>query len=90
MKRFKQHLGEGKFSKGNILNVTTKKFIKGMIKIKIDQLGGRMPGTKFVYYNKPKKQWWFVDFEGDIMELKNKGTLAELEKFIQSKGLLSD
>lgn len=77
MKTFKQLLEKSKAS------ASAKKFIKGMTKIKINQLGGRMPGNDFVYYDKPKKQWWLIDVDGDPMGIKNKGTLAELNKFIR-------
>jgi len=61
----------------------TKKFLKGMKKIKINELGGWMPGHKYIYFDSNDSKYYFVDFEGDHMELKNEGTLKELEKFLK-------
>ena len=69
-------------------NPSSKKFVKDMVKIKINQLNGYMPGNNYVYYDKSKKQWWFIDFEGDHMELKNIGTLKELDKYLKLNNLI--
>ena len=55
------------------------KFLKGMKKIKVNGLFGWMPGVDYVYKDEKKKQYWFVDYEGDAMELTNKGTLNQLK-----------
>ena len=55
------------------VNSTSKKFLKGMKKIKVKGLGGWMPGVDYVYVDGNK--YYFVDFQGDHMELKNIGTI---------------
>jgi len=60
------------------VNSTSKKFLKGMKKIKVKGLGGYMPGVDYVYVDGNK--YYFVDFEGDHMELKNTNTIKQLHK----------
>jgi len=60
------------------VNPTTKKFLKGMKRIKVKGLGGYMPGVDYVYVDGDK--YYFVDFEGDHMELKNTNTIKQLHK----------
>ena len=60
------------------VNSTSKKFLKGMKKIKVKELGGYMPGVDYVYVDGNK--YYFVDFEGDYMELKNTNTIKQLHK----------
>jgi hypothetical protein len=60
------------------VNPTSKKFLKGMKKIKVNGLGGYMPGVNYVYVDGDK--YYFVDFEGDHMELKNTNTIKQLHK----------
>ena len=60
------------------VNPTSKKFLKGMKKIKVKGLGGYMPGVDYVYVDGDK--YYFVDFEGDHMELKNTNTIKQLHK----------
>jgi hypothetical protein len=60
------------------VNPTSKKFLKGMKKIKVKGLGGYMPGVDYVYVDGDK--YYFVDFEGDHMELKNISTIKQLHK----------
>jgi len=60
------------------VNPTSKKFLKGMKKIKVKGLGGYMPGVDYVYVDSDK--YYFVDFEGDHMELKNISTIKQLHK----------
>jgi len=48
-----------------------------MKKIKVNGLGGYMPGVDYVYQDKSKK-FWFVDSEGDHSELRNKETLKKI------------
>ena len=54
------------------------KFLKGMKKIKVNGLGGYMPGVDYVYVDGDK--YYFVDSEGDHMELKNTNTIKQLHK----------
>ena len=58
--------------------------IKGMQKIKVNGLKGHMPGVDYVYYDKKSKKYWFSDFEGDPMELKNISTLKVLANHMKS------
>ena len=72
-----------KFAKESVneaqkVNPTSKKFLKGMKKIKVKGLGGYMPGVDYVYVDGDK--YYFVDFEGDHMELKNISTIKQLHK----------
>lgn len=60
------------------VNSTSKKFLKGMKRIKVKGLGGYMPGVDYVYVDGNK--YYFVDFEGDHMELKNTNTIKQLHK----------
>ena len=60
------------------INPTSKKFLKGMKTIKVNGLGGYMPGVDYVYVDGNK--YYFVDFEGDYMELKNTDTIKQLHK----------
>ena len=60
------------------VNPTSKKFLKGMKKIKVNGLGGYMPGVDYVYVDGDK--YYFVDFEGDHTELKNTNTIKQLHK----------
>ena len=60
------------------INPESKKFLKGMKKIKVNGLGGYMPGVDYIYVDDNK--FYFVDSEGDHMELKNNGTIKQLKK----------
>src|SRR6056300_36637 len=60
------------------VNPTTKKFLKGMKRIKVKGLGGYMPGVDYVYVDGDK--YYFVVFEGDHMEIKNTNTIKQLHK----------
>jgi hypothetical protein len=60
------------------INPTSMKFLKGMKKIKVKGLGGYMPGVDYVYVDGDK--YYFVDFEGDHMELNNTNTIKQLHK----------
>jgi len=64
-------------------NTSAKKLLKGLDKIKVNGLGGYMPGVDYVYRDKSNGKVWFVDTSGDAMELKNKSTLQQLDKFIK-------
>ena len=60
------------------INPTSMKFLKGMKKIKVKGLGGYMPGVDYVYVDGDK--YYFVDSEGDHMELRNNATIKQLKK----------
>lgn len=60
------------------INPNTKKFLKGMKKIKVNGLSGWMPGVKYVYFD--GKKIYIIDNEGDYLEVRNKGTLDQLYK----------
>ena len=60
------------------VNPTSNKFLKGMKKIKVKGLGGYMPGVDYVYVDGDK--YYFVDTDGDHMELKNTATIKQLHK----------
>jgi hypothetical protein len=59
------------------------KEIKKMQKIRVKGLNGYMPGVNYVYHDVPSKKFYFKDFEGRIMEVKNFGTYEQIEKFIE-------
>ena len=59
----------------------------GMKKIKINGLKGYMPGVDYVYYDNSSKKYYFKDFEGDLMELKNIDTLKQIHKMETGGGL---
>jgi len=60
---------------------------KGMKKIKVDGLGGYMPGVDNVFYDKKSKKFFFKDSSGDMEELKNKGTMKALGKHLKKKSI---
>jgi hypothetical protein len=70
-----------------VANPATKKFLKGMQSIKVNGLGGYMPGVKNVYWDKKDKKFYFVDFEGDYMEVKNISTLKQLDSLIKKSNI---
>jgi len=59
----------------------------GMKKIKINGLKGYMPGVDYVYYDNSSKKYYFKDFEGDLMELKNIDTLKQIHKMEKGRGV---
>ena len=69
---------ESKVNEAQKINPTSMKFLKGMKKIKVKGLGGYMPGVDYVYVDGDK--YYFVDSEGDHMELKNTNTIKQLHK----------
>lgn len=83
IKQFTPHKNES-VNEAQKVNPTSKKFLKGMKKIKVKGLGGYMPGVDYVYVDGDK--YYFVDFEGDHMELKNTNTIKQLHK-LHSKSL---
>ncbi len=61
----------------------------GMKKIKINGLKGYMPGVDYVYYDNSSKKYYFKDFEGDLMELKNIDTLKQIHKMATGGGVVN-
>jgi len=66
------------------LSSDAKKFIKGMQKIKLDKDFAKswMPGHKYIYTDGTK--YYFIDSDGDTMELKNTETLKHLKKTFEN------
>jgi hypothetical protein len=55
--------------------------IKGMKKIKLPKsFDNYMPNVKHIYFDDKNERYYFLDFEGDLMELRNTYTLEELRK----------
>lgn len=77
MIKLKELLNES-LSEAQKVNPTSKKFLKGMKKIKVKGLGGWMPGVDYVYVD--GNTYYFVDSEGDHMELRNISTIKKLHK----------
>lgn len=77
MIKLKELLNES-LSEAQKVNPTSKKFLKGMKKIKVKGLGGWMPGVDYVYVD--GNTYYFVDSEGDHMELRNTSTIKQLHK----------
>jgi hypothetical protein len=63
-----------------VMSKETKSFLKGFTKIKLDKKfsSAWMPGVDFLY--KDNDRYYFVDEEGDYLELKNEETLKQLKK----------
>ena len=61
--------------------------IKKMQKIKINELNKWMPSHKYLWYDNNSKKFYFKDHLGRIMELKNGGTLGELDRFIKKNNI---
>jgi len=59
------------------------KAIKKMQKIRVNELNGWLPGDKYIWHDEPSKRFYFKDFEGRIMEIKNLATLKQIESFIE-------
>jgi len=72
------------YSKPN--KAATKK-LKGMVKIKAVQF---KQGHNFYYYDKKTKKWWFVDSEGDLMELRSEYVLKQVYAFIKQNQINID
>lgn len=70
--------GESVVNEAQKINPASKKFLKGMKKIKIKGLGGWMPGINYLYVDGDK--YYFVDTEGDHMEVRNNATIKQLKK----------
>ena len=60
-------------------NAVAKKKLKGMKKIPAKQFHQM---NDYVYYDKSTKKWWFVDWEGDVAELRNNGYLKQISDYI--------
>jgi len=73
------------------VNSKSKTFLKGMKKINVKSFADKwMPGNTYLWYDGKTKKFWFVDSEGDYMELKNETTLKELYKFLKSKNIKTE
>ena len=75
---------EGIFENTNInevkLKPAVKKQIRGMFRINGKPF---KQATDYYYYDKSTGKWWFTDFEGDLMELRNEYTLDLINKYVQ-------
>ena len=64
--------------------------LKGMKKIRLKKSFSDkyMPGVTHIYFDKSNSKYYFLDFEGDPMELKNKYVFEQLKKegIIMAKG----
>jgi len=67
----------------------TKKFLKGMQKIKLEKSFSKMymPGNDYIWWDRASQKLYFVDYEGDYMELRNKHTKIELMKHLKDKNI---
>ena len=66
----------------------SKKFLKGMKKIPLKTFARMyMPGQKYVWYDSKSKKFYYLDSDGDYMELRNENTLKELYKFLQTQSI---
>ena len=66
----------------------SKKFLKGMKKIPLKAFAKMyMPGQKYVWYDSKSKKFYYLDSDGDYLELRNVYTLKELHKFLQNQSI---
>ena len=66
----------------------SKKFLKGMKKIPLKAFAKMyMPGQTYVWYDSKSKKFYYLDSDGDYMELRNENTLKELYKFLQTQSI---
>jgi hypothetical protein len=66
----------------------SKKFLKGMKKIPLKAFAKMyMPGQKYVWYDSNSKKFYYLDSDGDYMELRNENTLKELHKFLKTQNI---
>ena len=62
----------------------TKNFLKGMQSIKVNGLGGYMPGVRNIYWDKKDEKFYLKDFSGDyIFEIRNGTTLKEIDSLLK-------
>jgi hypothetical protein len=75
-----KNINEG-FSKPN---AEAKKKLKGMYKLPAKQFHQT---NDYVYYDKNKKQWWFVDTDGDLMSLNNTYYLNQIGDYVKKNNI---
>ena len=61
------------------------KKIKGMVKLPAKQFHRT---NDYIYYSKKTGKWWFIDFEGDLMEIRNKYYLKDIKKYIEQNDIV--
>jgi hypothetical protein len=80
-----------KMENGGEVGDISKSEIAKMQKIgNLKGLYGYMPSVNTVYYDSRTDKFYFPDFEGDYMELKNIATLEQLHKFMKEKNITLD
>jgi predicted ABC-type ATPase len=71
------------FADGGVIPYT-KNFLKGMQSIKVNGLGGYMPGVRNIYWDKKDEKFYVKDFTGDwIFEIRNGTTLKEIDSLLK-------
>lgn len=60
-------------------NSKAKKQLKGMLKLPAKQFHQL---NNFIYYDKVKKQWWFVTVSGELAEVRNTYYLKQINDYI--------
>jgi hypothetical protein len=90
IKQWSDLLGE-KMENGGEVGDISKSEIPRMQKItKLKGLYGYMPSVNVVYYDSKSDKFYFQDFEGDYMELRNISTLEQLHKFLKENNITLD
>jgi hypothetical protein len=90
IKQWSDLLGE-KMENGGEVGDISKSEIPRMQKItKLKGLYGYMPSVNTVYYDSRTDKYYFEDFEGDFMELRNISTLEQLHKFLKENNITLD
>ena len=90
IKQWSELLGE-KMGNGGEVGDISKSEIPRMQKItKLKGLYGYMPSVNAVYYDSKSDKFYFQDFEGDYMELRNISTLEQLDKFLKENNITLD
>ena len=78
-----RELESKKMANGGVIPYT-KNFLKGMQSIKVNGLGGYMPGVRNIYWDKKDEKFYFKDFSGDyIFELRNGTVLKEIDSLLK-------
>jgi hypothetical protein len=90
IKQWSELLGE-KMENGGEVGDISKSEIPRMQKItKLKGLYGYMPSINVVYYDSKTDKFYFQDFEGDYMEVRNISTLEQLDKFLKENNITLD
>ena len=90
IKQWSELLGE-KMGNGGEVGDISKSEIPRMQKItKLKGLYGYMPSVNAVYYDSKSDKFYFQDFEGDYMEVRNISTLEQLDKFLKENNITLD